>query len=1696
VSVLNKGHTESSPRNVSRGDEDKRRNILKEATEAAKDGRFLDAHGILAAQGDFETAFQNYFGADRTEISWIVSELGAPRLARWHVLKAYREAPESLMVRNAYANLISDENGPLDTLDFIAASPSPRPADDQADGGEESLRWLWVQASAYCCLRDFSPAEKFIHCMDAIDTRPDIKHFTRAFWYEKQDRYEEAIVELEQAVAVRESRSNVGYLAHLYTLTGRDERGCELLTDLDRRKQIPSLSWQLTGIAYERRDYDQCRHLLERYESMTPLRERGHGEGFTMFRSELARRAGDDQAAIKFAKRAKSAYGDKIASRLADPQRKQRVDKILPVDFIRQHEMTCGPATLAAICRYWNRPAQHLEVAEEICYNGTTVHAERHWCDTHGFVTRAFSVTEPVTEALIDRDIPFTLVTRGAGYAHLQAVIGYDGRTGTILIRDPYHRVRGAASAEELIEAQESHGPRGLVLIPSELASKLEGIEFPDHELHDAMHAMDGALKIHDRLKAVEILGDLKKRFPDHRLTWQAVRQMAMYDNDEREMAVAIEKLLEMYPDDTSAKMSYVSILANLNRDARRIELLRKWVAEPTPHPLLKLQLAQLLMADGRTRDEAQKLLRQAMQRAPSYARIYLELGDLLWTRNHRVEATRMYRFAACLEEKDEFNATRYFDASVAIGKTEEAADWLRSRFERFGHQSSQPALTLQSAMARLRRYDEGVEVLETALAKRPDDVELAINVAVALAETSGQYIPRSESILESIKDRSPTRAWNQAGSRLAMMQCDFVKARSLLQSELDRTPLAMDLREQISNLIYELEGEDASIDFWRRAAEEHSHYHPIVERYAISLRGRPIEQTSPVLEQILNNNPDDAWAVRELAQHYLSAGNLQRASEWIDRAESLDGEVSFVKLLRASLAEKRGQMPKAREYLRSILEKDIDDEYGVSRLIGACENAELARIELAWVLQQLKRQTVNSGVLSAWRVNATALLPAETVLQSLREAVSARPDLWSAHQALINQLSHMNQLDEAIEKSDGACQQFPLEPNAWYERYQLAVVSGDIETQRQSLDRCRLLRPSNPIVIRALSELLSTQGKYKEASELLEKLVSQQPFDPVSRGYLGDVYAELGEKPKALEQFVAAIRLDPDYEYGWNRGESVAQTLDQSDWRAKMASELVQSKPHSIAAWLEHATAQAIAEDFEAAFATLKKAETINPFNEQVHTIRARLFMNAGDFSNAMAALSPPVYATIPESLQHTQAQLLWDVGQQDAAYQILLTACEEHPESSAVWRRLETWASLRNDRPRLLNSLQKQIELTPHDPDVLDSVGGRYAELGETEKAIDAYSRAVEIAPTYTGSRCQWFDLLIDKGRWHEAAVIIKQLPRLDSHPIVLARRMKVSMHQKDIDGAKKDFDALLMSEDYSSWAADTGIDLLDKAGMSQYVNERIEQGLQAESGSDDFGRLWTLRQFRPGANRRQALLDIAQRAAQLRSGPRPKVAYSVIASTMKILSEPGHEGMLKKFVTSNRTWLESDTHTYVATLFAFADNPQATSHRVMKSWVSQWENRNDYVPWMLTNVHEVWRIVGNDDMASKVVQRAIEMPPDHMHSQLRLWATHDAIGAGDWESALRHFMNAARVENLEGLDRLLHYWAEIVFMVLQSNDRRSSLKSAKAYLKEIALPPNFFQVQPAYRKVYRQAIQSVGKIVNTPQAKMWALWKRLSV
>src|SRR5207244_949766 len=234
-------------------------------------------------------------------------------------------------------------------------------------------------------------------------------------------------------------------------------------------------------------------------------------------------------------------------------------------------------------------------------------------------------------------------------------------------------------------------------------------------------------------------------------------------------------------------------------------------------------QYARELSADARRYDEAERLCRQAFRYNPRDAESAHVLAGILWNRQEREAAVDLYRFAACLEDKNEAYAESYFIASRHLRQTAHAVLFLRNRFRRFGKRSAWPARTLFWAFEQLDRSREAFEVLEEALRLRPDDGELLLFAAGARARCGD--LERAEDLLKVAEGKSHRGAWLRTAALLASQRGAARSALELWRSIGEVEPLSMEAHSNVARLLAETEGRAAAFDYLRRTADRFPHH-------------------------------------------------------------------------------------------------------------------------------------------------------------------------------------------------------------------------------------------------------------------------------------------------------------------------------------------------------------------------------------------------------------------------------------------------------------------------------------------------------------------------------------------------------------------------------------------------------------------------------------------------------------------------------------------------------------------------------------------------------------------------------------------------------------------------------------------------------------------------------------------------------
>ena len=1613
----------------------------------------------------------------------LAANLGAPRASRWHRLRAWRETPDDAEVIYYYAFTRLESQGPYETWRFLNEQPFP----DQASPDLHSS-WLTLFGQTLTLLRDFDSAEEWLKRAEDVSPSSPWVQIGWSTFFEDQDRYDEALHAAERSLALREwYRPAVQAKGHLLTLLGQDDEACQFLQAASSRLESAAVYLSLASILLEREAYDELGVVLQKIDEFSPLIENGFARGLAGLRSLIAYRIGDIEGAINFARQSDDKFELKMADRLADPARRERRCVHLPVGFVRQHEKTCVPATLSTISQFWSMPAEHLQIAEAICYDGTSAYNERHWADSHGWYTREFTVSEESAERLIEAGIPFTLTTTAPGGGHLQAVIGYDGRRGTLIIRDPYLRNWSEGFADSLIEHYQAFGPRGMALVPVGERSRLEALELPDAALWDHLHRLDGALEAHQRDQAEEVFRQLQKEASQHRIALEAERRLMIYDGNPTGVLSALDKLLILFPDDALLQLSRLSRLRELAKRDERVETLQRLCDKKETHPAFLNQLAQELSADAREHPRAMKLLKRAMRLNPRDAGNYYIRAGLLCDQLKFDESLDLYRFAACLDDKNEAAAEAYFRMAQYRKQTNIALDWIRRRVDRFGTKSSQPARTLDWALRRLCRDAEGVEAIEKAIELRPDDGDLLLYAADIETYASFSNIDRAKELYRRAEGRCARTDWLRTGARLASYQSQHLEALRIWREIVELQPMAVDAHRAIASILSEIEGQAAALAHVRAAAERFPHHQPLLSLWIEWLHEEPVAVSEPVIRRLIELNPADAWAQRELGFLLIKERRFEEAAHYAEEAGRLDPTHTACFHLRGELLAVEGRMAEARREYRGALRLSIDNNFAMNELLACCETTAERLEELEFLRQELTKQVIYGDGLLNYRLCASRLLDPDQLLRLLREALEARPDLWHAWSASVRQLCDMNQLDDALELVTQATDRFPLMPRIWMDRATVCQLRLDPDAELFALEKCYEINPTWTEVTRQLSDLYLRKSDFAKAAELLTRAIVISPMDGMNYGWLADLQWRQGKRDEAFQNIERAVELSPGYSWAWDCLRYWSNLTDQSDRPLRVARAMTERRPGEARSWLFLDRMMAGNESLlEERLEVLQKAITLEPRCIAAFDQMARALHGAGRTEEALAACSPPVFGDHrPVDLLACDAWIQWQQGQRDRAIGEMRAAVKQDPSFYAGWSQLADWLEEQHDFPGSLEASKMMVRLNPHTEGSLGHLAQALLNNGDRAEAKDAFRRAFELFPGYQYAGLWLFDLEVEDNQFDDAAKTLAVLETHSTGSFVTSKRIVLAARRKDRQTAGIGLRELCFDQGESPWPLRTAYEAMSNAHWLADVRRIAGEAIDAEAIHPQVGPKWVL------AHTDDDRWDLNGRL-QVLVERHPHAGGLAVHEWVSALLNKGRNRQFKRFVRKDEPWLRKHSFAWGSVGWGFT---RLKEYRLAYDWLQDWRDQKEPEPWMLVNAVEAFRQRGEKSEATEISRFALTLPADGGTAAHRLWLAVDDIEHKKYSNARQQLSQVDRSQ-LDIDFEFLFALCEAILDIEEtfSEQRISVFKSVRERLNQAARYPNF-QREKARREFFRYAVKQISHRVGGVGATLWR-WYRIGL
>ncbi len=1639
--------------------------------------------------------------------------LGSGKLAHRHHLSAWRNDRTHAEAQYFYARVMLDRHGPLRAWHFLKQHgelPTATPA-LQAD-------WYGLRALVLGHLRDFEEAELWLAKAEAADPNEAYVWVEKSSLLELQDRYEEALQAAEHALHLRPwYRPAVQAAAQLYVLLDREQDALMLLSEAATHLESAAIVGQLAQLQSDLELHKAARTNWERFSELSPLLDEDEAKWLNARRSDAAYMCGDFEAAQTLAEKTDSYFFKQVAKHLkeASPNAPRQ---LLPVNFIRQHHMTCAPATLTMISRFWQRPAEHLSVAEQICYGGTTDYSERKWAADNGYVTREFCVNLDDAVKLIERGVPFTLATVDPGNAHLQAVIGYDKRRGTLLLRDPYISSLGEALGEGLLKHYRSSGPRGMALAPREQAALLDGLELREAGLYDELYALQDALEKHQRAAAETVWQRLNAAYPEHRLTHWARLVLAWYDEDQAQILACVEKLLELFPEDANLKMSKIYSLRVLARRSERLayqEALCQWrgkeeksagtdeAGEQTDgeaseddedearrkkdpsrffDPLFWQQFAEELSDDARTQNRALRLLHRVLRYRPTDAHSIYLMANIFWMQRRFAEACELYRIAACLKDTSEQYVHGYFIAARQQRQTQAALKLLEDRFQRFGKQSGLPARTLSHAYEQVDDEARALQVLATGLQMRPDDGDLLLYAADAHSRYGN--FEQANALLAQAEGKAARSAWLRGAALIAVYQGQLPQALQLWREVLEGEPLAPDANRHAARLLAETAGEAAAIEFLRAATQRFPHSLPLHQLLVEWLRDQP-EQAVTALRHVVEIDPLDAWAQRELAFRLAQLQQFEEATQTAAHACQLEPENPYSYCTRGSVHSSAGRVEEAKADFRHAIRLSVDTDYAISELVALSHTPAERRAAFELIQQELIKQVTFGDGLLAYRQQAKDTLDAAEVLQFLQTALDARPDLALAWSAVIEQLIDLQRLDEALQLAEQATGRFPLAPRLWLELAQVQRVrlnpAGEIEALQQALR----INPSWGAAAQQLAEAYERAGDRQQGRELLERACALTPLDHFNHGCLADLLWHLGEKEEALKRIQRAITLEPGYDWGWRVLRDWAQEMKKPELAVECARTLTKQRPGSPQAWLTLANTITDARAVNERLAALDEALRLQPHSVEAYRLRVRVLAEAKRFDEARAACRPAIFGDEPPAdLRIMAANVEAERGQVLEAVKILRALVKDEPNYFPAWYQLADWFRITDEHGAYLEAAAAMAKLMPHYPLALGYLAEARIRTQDRAGAKQSLQRALQLDPNYEYAGTALFDLQLEDRELDAAAATVERLRQYLGGDETKLRELKLALARDDYDTARQRFRELCLSGEEKREPLDQAVAASEDDRWQRTMDEVLETFLDTLQANTNAAVLWVERCAKGR--------DWAKCQGRLESMPqRGELWLRASLAYLEVLAEARQKHRFRQYVAAYRTELRNDDKAWAQVGYNLYELGEL---RASLDWLSDWQQRAKLEPaklepWMLWNLALALRQNKREDESRAVSQHALTLPPDHMTDPHLLLLAVDDLLLGEYESGSQRLAHI----NVGALREWDCFLFELATALLDADHQRNELQVSHRSIIERLFDTRraaaFVETSPVLRELHRRAVWRVARQSGSLLLQAWA-------
>jgi len=326
---------------------------------------------------------------------------------------------------------------------------------------------------------------------------------------------------------------------------------------------------------------------------------------------------------------------------------------------------------------------------------------------------------------------------------------------------------------------------------------------------------------------------------------------------------------------------------------------------------------------------------------------------------------------------------------------------------------------------------------------------------------------------------------------------------------------------------------------------------------------------------------------------------------------------------------------------------------------------------------------------------------------------------------------------------TEGAAQQLsavitdnPAHREALWELAKVLAGQGRFEDEARYLDRVLEIEPFFMQARNRQAINLQQRGKKEEAVQAYQQLLHDYPGNARIHGGLARVLMSQGKVAEATAKYREALEIDPDFSEG--RADLVQLMISRGNRPAAIeeCEEWARQSPGESAPLLMMAGVLERGEEIDAAAEQYRRAIALDPGSIQARMRYGRLLQKRGAFGEAtefhrrMLESDPDIPAG-----HYLLGISLARQGRSEEAVSELREELELAPGSrlalGALARMLGSdYDPQIRDGAAAVAAAEKLAAVAPGEPATFDTLAMAYAEVGDFKRAVEAQTRAVQLA------------------------------------------------------------------------------------------------------------------------------------------------------------------------------------------------------------------------------------------------------------------------------------------------------------------------------------------------------------------------------